>query len=152
MNVGGSVRALFSPGSARLLCGVALAGAGVLASGCGGRCDRHLDEKPVPFAEGHTNLAAGFYESAPPEGPYLDFPAGRTYRFMHGLGAVPRTLNAYLSFDEHPGEFAEAAGNQVTYAPPTSEYVDVRNDTCSPIYIRITLSNPILISGDAGTD
>lgn len=94
----------------------------------------------------------GFYESAPVNGPYLDFPGGRTYRFVHRLGGVP-TPTAYFSFDEYPSSagFVEASGNQATFTAVTAEYIDVRNDTCSDVRIRVVADNPILVStGDAG--
>jgi hypothetical protein len=120
--------------------------------GCGQQCDRHPNEPPNVWKDGITDPAAGTYFSALVDGPYLDFPAGRTYRFIHGLGGVPQSYQAWLAFSAHPGAsgFVDYAGNQVTFEAWTSEYVDARNDTCSEIWIRVELSDPIRSSvGDA---
>jgi hypothetical protein len=121
--------------------------------GCGTQCDRHPNEPPSVYKDGLTDRAAGTYFSAEVRGPWLDFPPGRTYRFIHGLGGVPQGFQAWLAFSSHPvdtGGFVLDAGNQVTFGPVTSEFVDARNDTCSEIWIRVELSNPILSSvGDA---
>lgn len=123
-----------------------------LSTGCGGNgCDRTPGVPPIKF-DGGDNPGPGFYESAPVTGPYLDFPGGRTYRFVHHLGGVP-TPTAYFSFDEYPGSagFVQASGNQATYTAVTSEYIDVRNDTCSDVRIRVTAEVPVPMStADAG--
>jgi hypothetical protein len=129
---------------------LALAGASTVS--CGTQCDRNPNEPPSVYKSGIKDRAAGTYFSAEVHGPYLDFPPGRTYRFMHGLGGVPQGYQAWLAFSEHPGPggFVEDAGNQVTFEAETTDYVDVRNDTCSEIWIRVGLSSPILSSvGDA---
>lgn len=128
-----------------------LAFAAVGMVGCGTQCDRHPNEPPTVWKDGIT--VAGTYFSADVRGSWLDFPPGRTYRFIHGLGGVPQDFQAWLAFSAHPndsGGFVEDAGNQVTFGPATSEYVDARNDTCSEIWIRVALSDPRLSSvGDA---
>ena len=145
--------------------------AGSSALSCGTQCDRNPDEPPVVYRGGVTNAARGTYFSAPYDGPYLDFPPGRTYRFFHGLGGKPQMVRAWLSFAEYPGQgdspegFVEAAGNQATFEGATSDYVDVRNDTCSDVRIRIEASDPtgtadpgadasaaVPAGSDAGTD
>lgn len=127
---------------------VAAVTAGV--AGCGTQCDRQPNEPPIAYRGGFTNRAAGTYLSAGNHGPFLDFPPGRTYRFYHGLGGEPEGHHTDLAFSEHPldggGGFVEAAGNQVTYEAANSEYVDVRNDTCSEVWIRVELNDPILSS------
>lgn len=130
-----------------LALGSALFGAG--ASGCSAlNCDRNPDEPPVRVTEG--TVKHGAYQSAPWNGPFLDFPPGRTYRFVHGLGGVPRTLQAYLAFrpmcgpEAHGqgGELAPGAGNQTTISQVTAEYVDVRNDTCSDVCLMLVAADP----------
>ncbi|HVU01439.1 MAG TPA: hypothetical protein VHE30_06790 [Polyangiaceae bacterium] len=136
---------------------VALAVGAALAPACGNQCDRNPDEPPVPWKGGDTDLVRMTYESAPLGGPFLDFPPGRTYRFFHGLHGVPRLVKANISFAEFPtGEgtdsegFVDPAGNQVTYEAVTDEYVDVRNDTCSDVRIRLYAADPEVATTDAG--
>lgn len=105
------------------------------APACGPDCDRNPDEPPVEYTEGTTT--DGVYESAPPEGPFLHFPSGRTYRLAHGLGQVPTACSSYLAHDEYPASFAEGAGNQVTFEAWTAAHVDIRNDTCSDVRLRV---------------
>jgi hypothetical protein len=122
--------------------------------GCGATCDRNLDEPPVRHTGGTTDLAAGFYESAPWEGPYLSFPAGRTYEFIHGLGGRPREVTTYLSFQRcplsepcEPGDDEQSnvtigVGNQALIDGVDDERILVRNDTCSTIWLRVTAESP----------
>lgn len=134
-----------------------------LSIGCGPGCDRKPGGGPVIYVGGTTDTVHGVYESAPPCGPYLDFPGGRTYRFTHALGGVPRIVSTYFAFDEypicgaecpcngHPSGFVEASGNQATVQDVGSDHIDVRNDTCSDVRLRITAEAPVLVStGDAG--
>jgi hypothetical protein len=130
---------------------------GAATLGCGTQCDRHPDEPPQPYKEGRTNAAEGTYFTSSEKGPFLDFPPGRTYRLFHGLHGVPQAFEAWLAFSPRPdpgGGFVEAAGNQVTFEAVTAEYVDVRNDTCSEVWIRVGVNSPILASqpdaGDGG--
>jgi hypothetical protein len=122
-------------------------------TGCGASCDRDKGDA-VRFEGGTTDTAAGVYETSPWQGPYLDFPAGRTYRLIHGLGSRPRLIVPYLSFDRSPvaapGEprsdrnshTAIGAGNQAIIEAVTADHIDVRNDTCSDIFLRVVASDP----------
>jgi hypothetical protein len=119
------------------------------SAGCGTQCDRNPNEPPVVYKDGLFDPAHGTYFSSDEDGPFLDFPPGRTYRFFHGLGGKPEFVYAWLSFSEFPtppgekGEgFVEAAGNQVTFEHITCEYVDVRNDTCAGVRIRVAATAP----------
>jgi hypothetical protein len=120
--------------------------------GCGTQCDRNPNEPPVVYTDGITDRAAGTYFSAEIHGPYLDFPPGRTYRFMHGLGGVPQDVQAWLSFAvgpidaAKPEAFVQAAGNQVSWGEVTTKYFDVRNDTCSDVRIRVMARDPVFKS------
>jgi hypothetical protein len=123
-------------------------------TGCGINCDRNPDEPPVEYKGGVT--VDGVYDSSPlgPRGPFLQFPPGRTYRFFHDLGGIPRRINSYLAFSDRCGNteqgverMAESAGNQVTLEQPTEpDYFDVRNDTCSDVCLRVVADHPILES------
>jgi hypothetical protein len=122
--------------------------------GCGATCDRREDSGPRRYEGGTT--ANDVYQSSPWNGPYLDFPAGRSYLLMHGLGGTPITVVSYLSFDAHPipadGEerqdrnsnTAPCAGNQCILEGVTSEHIEIRNDTCSDGYLRVVASDPEL--------
>jgi hypothetical protein len=124
----------------------------VTAAGCGTDCRRGDDGPPLRF-DGGNSPAAGFYETSPAAGPYLDFPSGRRWELVHGLGAVPSTA-AYLSFqrcplevpcepgDEERGGYAEAAGNAVVFENATEEVVVLRNDTCADFFLRVELRAP----------
>lgn len=124
-----------------------------LQAGCGSNCDRSPDQDPVRYTGGTTDLVRGTYESAPPDGPFLDFPGGRTFRFFHGLGAVPHFYLAEFAFDEYPRSSVTAAGNQATWEAVTAEYIDVRNDACSDVKIRVIAGNAAgAPPSDAGID
>jgi hypothetical protein len=117
--------------------------------GCGIQCDRNPNEPPVVYREGIFDRVHETYASADFDGPFLDFPPGRTYRFYHQLGGKPEIVQAWLSFAESPTQggdnkegFVETAGNQVTYEQVTCDYIDVRNDTCADVRIRIAASAP----------
>jgi len=124
---------------------------GATAVSCGSTCSRNPDVEPTPFRGGETDLDAGFYESSPPEGPFLHFPPGRTYLLEHGLGEVPVSSQIFVSFEESPmpspdepyGEgasnFAQAAGNQAVVEHVTAEHLRVRNDTCADLYLRAVI-------------
>jgi hypothetical protein len=141
-----------------------------LESGCGTQCDRHPNEPPVEFKDGVTDQAAHIYVSSsdtknPWKGPWLDFPPGRTFRFPHQLGGVPRQIDIWFSFSPNPiadnpeGEssgFVAAAGNQATVQFVDDDHIDIRNDTCSDVWIMVSLSEPKFestreagVSGDA---
>jgi hypothetical protein len=127
-----------------------LAMAAASQTACSAACDRTANETPVEYTGGRTDRQRGFYESTTENGPFLDFPPGRTYRFFHHLGGVPEQKSSELAFDRfphsgnHPSGSVEAAGNQVTWEVITDQYADVRNDTCSDVFLRITLSEPSL--------
>jgi len=132
--------------------------ASLFASGvtaCGSQCDRNPDEPPVVFTDGTTDQTAHVYTSSPNAknpwaGPWLNFPPGRTYRFPHHLGGVPRDLEVMFSFSATPTTFVHAAGNQATWQNPGPENMDLRNDTCSDVYVMVRLSDPAPIASSSG--
>jgi hypothetical protein len=123
----------------------------------GGQCDRD-GQTPQTFRDGHTNAARTFYESSSSEGPFLFFPSGRTYRFVHGLSEQPAVFGAFLAFSESPLEdgsgFAHAAGNEVIYERIGDDFVEIRNDTCAELFVRLWASvapfEAVNIDSDAG--
>lgn len=134
-------------------------------SGCGSQCDRHPDEPPVVFEDGITDQSAHVYRSSsnaknPWQGPWLDFPPGRTLRFPHHLGGVPQGLHCFFAFSPNPltdnngqgaaSGFVPGGGNQCTFEDVKDDHVDIRNDTCSDVFVMVELSDPILES-DGGS-
>lgn len=133
---------------------------GALQPGCGTQCDRHPNEPPTVFGDGITDQSAHVYMSSPNaenpfEGPWLDFPPGRTLRFPHQLGGVPRELVYWFAFNPNPlaqggqgatSGFVQGAGNQGTFQVIDANNVDIRNDTCSEVFILVRLADPILES------
>ena len=126
-------------------------------TGCGTQCERNPNEAPVPFDAGNTTNPGtpyASYESSGWDGPYLDFPPGRTYRFMHHLGDCPKSIEVWGSFNNREpvvathektkpmGGSAEIVGNQATVERVTSTAIEIRNDTCSDVLIRVVASEP----------
>jgi hypothetical protein len=147
-----------------ILAGIAPLVSAAVTAGCGTLCERNPDEPPVVYKDGITHFAGtpyAWYESAPLKGPYLDFPPGRTYRFVHQLGGVVGQPQANFSFAEfpiattndgpHKSGFVTGAGNQATFERATADTFDIRNDTCSDVYLRVTAAFPTLGDSDAGT-
>ena len=135
--------------------GAALIASLFAATACGKQCDRNPDELPVTWNAGTTTnpgRPSASYESAGWSGPYLDFPAGRTYRFNHALGDCPKTILIYGAFNPSPvvttnsghtsAGSAIIIGNQANVTRVTSTTFDVRNDTCSDVFIRAEASDP----------
>jgi hypothetical protein len=127
-------------------------GAGALtmvSTGCGNQCDRNPDAPPVVYNGGTTRN--GVYDSAPSWNGYLDFPPGRTYRFVHHLGGIPQNITPYVAFETNPVNLSNdgspgsgttsIVGNQFTINRVTATTFDVFNDTCSDIQLRVTASN-----------
>lgn len=121
----------------------------VVNAGCSsfGGCDRSDGANPVTvYKEGETE--GGYYMSTSWTGPLLEFPGAKRYQLHHGLGQVPRDINCWVSF--HPtgidgGSIAEAAGNMCVIQEITSEYIQVKNDTCSDMYVLVTASVPLKV-------
>jgi len=104
-------------------------------------CDR-TDEgnPPVRYTGGSTE--GGVYLSSPWDGELLRFPGGTRYELVHGLGATPRWIQPYLSFDRHGtgddgGSLAPAAGNQVVITGADDTVVRVKNDSCADYWLLV---------------
>lgn len=103
-------------------------------------CDRSAeDNPPVDYTGGTTQ--DGVYLSSPWDGELLYFPGGMRYDLDHGLGAPPRWISAYLSFDRYGaqdgGKLAPAAGNQVVIVEVSDTTIRVANDSCVPYWLLI---------------
>jgi hypothetical protein len=128
-----------------------------LAAACAGcetlvptACDRTEEgNPPVRYTGGRA--AGGVYNSAEdPDGgssPWgeelLHFPGGMHYELEHHLGATPRWIQAYLSFNrygtsEDGGSLAPAAGNQVVIQGADDMVIRVANDSCVDYWLLVT--------------
>lgn len=115
--------------------------------GCSSQCDGSAGKTLVDVTDGTTDLENGVYESAPWDGTYLEFGAQRRYRFFHGLGGVPRVVQAWIGFVPKPlappgPNVSEGVGNEALLRGVTDEYVIVQNDTCARFYLRLVASEP----------
>jgi hypothetical protein len=93
------------------------------------------------------------YESASPNGPFLDFPPATTIRFFHGLKvnghkAHPTVMQVMLAFSPY-GSLAPSAGNESIIETIDDDKVDVKNDTCSDFNIWFVAGNPVVGPDDS---
>ena len=112
-------------------------------SACGATCDRNPDRTPERYSDGITNASRTFYMTSEADGEFLKFSSGTSYRLIHGLSDKPQLWQTYLAFSAHPLEengsgLSEGAGNQAVVEGVTDEYLEIRNDTCSDFYLRVT--------------
>lgn len=118
-----------------------------LVYGCSalGPCDRSDDGNPPdPYYDGTT--VEGFYMSSEWTGPFLPFPGGKRYRFFHGLGATPMEMACWTSFNStgiENGSIAPPAGNMCVVQEINDEYIQIKNDTCSEMYVMVTAEAPL---------
>lgn len=102
-------------------------------------------QEPIEYSQGDTTGTS--YETSPPDGVWLDFPAGRRFRLAHGLGTDRLSVHGYLSFSERPfsgtdagsGNASEASGNALVIEAENDRYVQVRNDSCAEYYLRVVI-------------
>lgn len=118
--------------------------------GCSPPCETS-DTEAVTYDGGTT--ANGVYESSAIDGQYLHFPGGRRYALRHGLGTKPQLVDVYVAFEEYPlkqNNISPAAGNQAVIEVVDTEIVQLRNDTCDDLYLRVVASGSS--PTDAGAD
>lgn len=121
-----------------------------LALGCNPPCA--TSESDAVSYDGGTTVS-GVYETSPIDGQYLHFPGGRRYSLHHGLETTPQLISAYVAFEEYPlkeNNISTAAGNQLVIEVVDGEFVQVHNDTCDELYLRVVASGGG--ASDAGTD
>lgn len=136
---------------AALLTGVALALFG--AAGCGPTCSTS-GQKPIRYTDG-VHPTPTSYLSTPWTGPWLYFPPGRTYDLVLGLGGTPSQYVAYVAFSATPvptshdadGNWSQSAGNQTIFEQVNSDFLRVRNDTCSEFYLLVSAVGPAATDG-----
>ena len=125
-----------------------------LCVGCStSTCSRAPDS--LEFCGG--TVRGNFYESSAWDSGYLFFPPARTIHFIHKLHAQPGGIEINLAFDDHGFGLAPTAGNQAIIERVTAETIDVKNDTCSDFYIRLSAERPVDdgaagAAGSSGTD
>jgi hypothetical protein len=109
-----------------------------LASACGdaGNCP---EGKPDILVDtGVTHLASRTYQSTPPWGPRIAFPAKTTMHFLHELGSVPEIMQSVVSFTAENSDVSENAGNQGVWKCVDDDEFVIRNDTCQDFYIVVS--------------
>ena len=109
-----------------------------------GPCDRSdQNNSPDPYYDG--TAVDGFYMLSDWTGPFLPFLGGKRYRFFHGLGVVPREMACWASFNSTGilnGSIAPPAGNMCVIQEINNEFIQIKNDTCSEMYVMVTASVP----------
>jgi hypothetical protein len=125
------------------VCALLFAGACV---GCNtSTCDRAADT--VSFSDGIVR--GNSYESSPWDSGYQYFPPARTIRFFHGLNTEPSGVEVNLAFDDHGFGLAPTAGNSGIFEKVDACEIDLKNDTCSEFYVRLTAERPVYDGADS---
>jgi hypothetical protein len=127
----------------------------LLVAGCD--CGRE-DGDPIRYAGGITDAAGTFYQSSSIQGTWLHFPGGRRYRLLHDLIDDPDQVVVYLAFREDPiregtnGSTTVSSGNVGLIEATENHYIQIRNDTCSEYFVRVTAEVLDGAGGAGGTD
>lgn len=113
-----------------------------LAAGCGSNCETDDPTDPVIYKGGALDSSGTVYESSGWSGPFLHFPPGRRYVIWHRLGRTPASYQTYLSFSERgladgANNAAESAGNQAVVELVDPQVIQLRNDSCAELYLRV---------------
>lgn len=112
-------------------------------------CDRSAEGNPVIDYTGGT-AEDGVYMSSPWGGELIYFPGGMHLQLEHGLGATPKWVNEYLSFDRYGttdgGSLAQAAGNQVLVTDMNNQAIVLVNDSCVDYWILVTAGTGAQVS------
>jgi hypothetical protein len=124
------------------LLGVSLLGALALG-GCGEAGAQAVEEiglDALPCASGDADA----WESTPwPDGSgactWLRYEGRTTYRIAHELGAIPRSVQVYLSFEETGVAAAASAGDMARIVAVTATHVELRNATNQRFFVRVVL-------------
>jgi hypothetical protein len=125
----------------------------LLIAGCD--CGREEGD-PVYYDGGRTDPTGLHYESASLYGTWLHFPGGRRYRMRHELVDPPSEVLVYLAFREdplregEPGNVTVSSGNAGLIEANEDHYLQIRNDTCSEYYVRVTAEVVLGLAGAAG--
>ena len=140
---------------AALALGGVAAGCDVVTSVGPQTCDREPEDNPPTSFRGGTT-EGGVYMSSEWRGELVRYPGGAQVRFFHGLGAVPRSFTAYVSFDRYgdEGSMSPATGNQAELMDIDEESLTLRNSSCADYFVLVTAVDPQgeVSSGSAGGD
>lgn len=131
-------------GAPRLVA-AALFSAGVLAaalasSGCDSPCDTGGDEASTVDVTSVMPVG-NLYASNAWDEAFFPFPPGKTYRFHHGLGTADIFVVVNVSFEEYPlpdSNVSQASGDEALIEAVDSELIQVRNDTCAELWVRVS--------------
>jgi hypothetical protein len=113
-------------------------------------CDTSLEANPAVYYTGGSVQDGVYFSSQEPAGagttsPWgwelLWFPGGARYSLAHGLGATPRWILSYLSFDMYGtadgGTIAQSAGNEVEILSVDDQTIQVQNTNCADYYLLV---------------
>lgn len=119
-----------------------------MSPGCyGPNCDGGFVQYGNDPGQGHM-IDETHWESNAVSEAWLPFPRQRGYGFnIQALGGrTPSKYTAYLSANERQNESGAnnviGAGNIAEFVNVRPSGLDVRNDTCSDYYIRLTIEVP----------
>lgn len=116
-------------------------------------CDPWAQTEPTLFTGG--GVVDGVYTSALPsadtglcgastsawDAERLWFPGGMRYDLEHQLGASPKWIESFLSFDRcgtiDGGVLAQPAGNQVEIERVDDEHIRVHNNSCVDYWLLV---------------
>ena len=108
-------------------------------------CDRSEAANPLTRFEG-GEAVDGVYMSSPWQGELLFFPGGMRYELSHRLGAEPRLVQPYVSFERGGSDagptptLSLAVGNQAELVRIDDEVIVVRNNSCSDYWLLVVAS------------
>lgn len=131
-----------APHVLRWSAGIGCAALLVVTAGCSelSDCDTSNDGNPPDPYEGGV-AENGHFMSSPWSGPLLPFPGGKRYDIKHKLGCVPYDVQCFLSFSGEgtkDSSIAQSAGNLCVIQEITDEHIEIKNDTCSDMYVLVT--------------
>ena len=110
-------------------------------------CNRDPDEETVKTGKtvGNTYISApnDGPREGPTHGPWAHFPPARTLTFEHHLGAAPPDIDIWLAFHDQ-GILAPSAGNLSLLEYVDAQIIQIKNDTCSEVWVWLVASIPAL--------
>lgn len=124
-----------------------ISAAALVAPGCYGRnCEGAVEVFGADAGEG-IMLDENTWASGPMDGTWLWFPRQRYYIFdIRALGGrTPEKIFPYISGTPDPiktGNFTIGAGNLAQLFTAVPNRIDVKNDSCSDLYLRLVVEVP----------
>jgi hypothetical protein len=96
------------------------------------------------------------WQSAPADGPWLDFPGNATVHFTYPAGfSNPFTWDAFVSTDPYQeagaGTFTQGGGQPAEFTSLAPGSIDVTNSSCAEYYLRV-VAYEFPPESDAGAD